>query len=193
MRTARVFAILAVLTVGEARADPTAEIRTLLPLVELQRLAIEEAGLAPRTARSWRRRVRWSGLAPTVRVRIGRGLSGYRVTAISDGNERNTVDNSESWRFEIEAAWRLDGLVFNREELRVAQEARRRAEARERLRNEVAKIYFELRRIQEAELPRFGGAQPSGEAQRNTLRLEELAARLDGLTGGAFTAQTVGK
>ncbi len=85
----------------------------------------------------------------------------------------------------VRAAWDLDKLVMSPERIRVLRESQDAARQREKLLAEVTRLYFERRRLQVDLLlkPRSDLASST----RDALRLEELTALLDALTGGAFT------
>src|SRR4051794_8022166 len=74
-------------------------------VVALQRAAVRLAGLQPERARSLLTRAPRAALLPHVRLRVGRGGSGY-VRGI-DGVEQYTSTASDDWHFEVEAAWSL--------------------------------------------------------------------------------------
>src|SRR5207248_4476502 len=92
------------------------------------------------------------------------------------------LTSSDTWRFEIEAGWQLDRLVFDRLEIGLSRESQRLALRREQIELEVAHLYFARRRLL-LEAARAGGSSPE-----LALEIEELTALLDGLTGGALTA-----
>ncbi len=146
---------------------------------ELQRTAARLAEVHPDRVRSWLRRASKAALLPSLRVTVGRGYG----ELMRDSNGEPYYLATDTWRFEVQATWQLDRLVFDRNELRVSREAQRVGARREELLTRVAQLYFERRRLQiDAEL------QPNAEgALERSLAIEELTAVLDGLTGGALT------
>src|SRR3954468_16630719 len=94
---------------------------------ELQRAAARLAEMDPERVQSWLRRIRASAVLPTVKLSVGRGLD--ELTRDSYG--RPTFTNTDPWRFEVQASWSLDRLVFDRNELRASREAQRVAGRRE--------------------------------------------------------------
>jgi hypothetical protein len=181
-------ALLALLMIiaGTAHAEPDV-LRAFAGepgVAELQRAAVRLAGLEPERSQSWTRRARVAAVLPVVRARAGRGV-GVAVTRGLDGLDRLTTADSDSWRFELEASWSLDRLIFNPEEARVGHEVQRVAARREQLLTEIARLYYARRRLQAAE--RLDpDARPEAALDR-ALAIEELTATLDGLTGGALT------
>jgi hypothetical protein len=146
---------------------------------ELQRAAARLAETHPERVQSWLRRVRASALLPTLRVSVGRGLD--ELTRDSSG--RPMLTNTDTWRYEVQASWSLDRLVFDRNELRASREAQRVASRREELLLRVTQLYFERRRLQVDALL----TPDAPNAIDRTIEIEELTAVLDGLTDGALT------
>jgi hypothetical protein len=164
---------------------PASALRAEEPTVrELQQIAAHRAEVDPERARSWLSRVRRAPLLPALRVRVGRGLAGVQLTHGLDGIDRYALTASDSWRFEIEAGWQLDRLVFDRLEIGLSRESQRLALRREQIELEVAHLYFARKRLL-LEAARAGDA-----SAELALEIEELTALLDGLTGGALTARS---
>jgi outer membrane protein TolC len=146
---------------------------------ELQCAAMQMAEVHPERARSWLHRAGTAAVLPTVRARVGRGLGELS----RDGSGEPVYTMTNDWRFEVEATWSLDRLVFDRNELRAGREAQRLAAHREELLTRVAQLYYARRRLQvDAVLqPEAPGAID------RALEIAELTAVLDGLTDGALT------
>lgn len=92
--------------------------------------------------------------------------------------------------FIARATWDLDELVMSSERIRIINESQDVAKLRDKLLDEVTRVYFERRRVQVDLL-----LQPSGDVATQTkdyLRLMELTANIDALTGGEFSRSLVG-
>ncbi len=146
---------------------------------ELQRVAARLAEVHPERVRSWLRRANKAALLPTVRVRVGRG---YGALA-RDSSDRLVLTTTDDWRFEVEAAWSLDRLVFDRNELRAGREAQWVSARREELLTRVAQLYFARRRLQ---VDAVLSPDAPGAVDR-AIEIDELTAVLDGLTDGALS------
>ena len=182
------------LLAGTAGAQTPAEILRRFShepgVAKLQRAASRLASLEPERLRSWMRRARGRR-----RCRCcGRGSAGAEAASpsltASTGFDRFSTVDSDTWRFEVEATWSLDRLVFDPEEVRVTRESQRVASRREQLLTEVAQLYYARRRLQIDQL-----LDPSARADvalDRALGIDELTAVLDGLTGGALTGGTGG-
>jgi len=118
--------------------------------------ATRAAGLAGDPARGWRRRARLSALVPSLSVRGGR-----------DDTWRDVADPTlgHSLTFGVTATWRLDHLVFEPTELRIASLDVLRQRERRRLTWYVISLYRAWRRTGN----------------------DDLAAQLDVVTDGWFS------
>lgn len=146
---------------------------------ELQRAAARLAEVQPERVRSWLARANKAALLPTLRLRVGRGSTDLT----RDTSGKLVVTNSDVWRYEAEAAWSLDRLVFDRNELRAGREAQRLAAHREELVTRVAQLYYARRRLQVDALM----APDAPGAIDRAIEIEELTAVLDGMTDGALS------
>jgi hypothetical protein len=158
-------------TATTATAEPPAPAATPLPgpaLAEVIAAAHAAAGLDRDDLTSWTRRSRLAGLVPWLSVRTGRDTR-WRDDA-SDVIRLDTV--------EVRATWRLDRLVFDKDELhaQVVDHARRRD--RRRLAARVVRAYYAWRRAAATIAITPGGA----------LRADEAIGELDALTEGWFSA-----
>ena len=156
-------------------------------VAELQAEARRHAGLAAGSTASWQRRTRAAALVPDLTVRASLSGSGSLLANGSDPETAGTTgtDERRSWYLSASANWSLDRLVSPREEIGLARESQGLATRREALLTEVARVYFQRRRLQVELLLR-----PPADATARLLaglRIEELAAILDALTGGAFS------
>jgi hypothetical protein len=161
-------------------ADPEAR---CLPLLRAR--AVERALADPARARSLLTRAGRSAWLPELRLRMERRLGrneslDVKPAASGDALGLDTVDDV---RYEVRATWDLPRLVFNPEEVAAYHQALRIAEMRRDIESLVNRLFFERRRLL---LP---AATPPGPVEQGErlLRLEELAAELDAISGGAFS------
>src|SRR5687767_13437146 len=154
--------VMVALLGATAQAAPEPSVR------ELQRAAARTAEVQPERVRAWLRRVNAAALLPSLRVRVGRGLSAIQLRGLEA-----YVPASDAWSFQIEAGWQLDRLVFDRSELGLSRESQRLSQRREALMIQVARLYFDRQRLM-------------AESPPDQLAIDELTAILDGLTGGAM-------
>jgi hypothetical protein len=140
-------------------------------------------------------RARWSAVLPEIRVRFDRRFA--RTESLDLG--RSTVDpfatpvgvdSINDLRYECRATWDLARIAFNPDEIAARTHALRMSDARRELESAVIRLYFERRRLKaEAEASDFTEVAPPGIRVdlRSDLRILEIEAELDALTGGVFT------
>ncbi len=87
----------------------------------------------------------------------------------------------------VRATWQLDELVMSSNEIRIISEAQDIVKLRDKVLEEVTRLYFERRRLQVDQLLSPGGGDLKKKVG-DQLRLAELTAELDGYTGGRFTS-----
>ncbi|MEZ4399660.1 MAG: hypothetical protein R3B06_06560 [Kofleriaceae bacterium] len=130
---------------------------------------------------SWRARARWAALLPEASMRV-RSASGWKEGSAASRSAVGPIDRDQS--VEVRLTWHLDGLVFARDEPRLAELDRATQRARMALRQEVAKAYFAWQRLR-------ARRADAVEADAAELALDEAEARalVDALTGGWLAQQ----
>ncbi len=132
-------------------------------------------------------RARHAGWLPEFRFRYNRNIDDDRNTVFPTANTPilTTQSTDLDHRFEFRATWRLDELVFNRNELAVYRELKRLVDLRVDVLKETTKLYFERRRLQVDLM--IKPPKTLITRIRRMLRLQELTADLDAFTGGFFS------
>lgn len=98
----------------------------------------------------------------------------------------NDADQGQYQEYKVKLVWDLDKLIMSSERIRVINEAQDVVKLRDNVLSEVTRLYFERRRLQVSQLL---APEPDTLARvRQQLRLMELTANIDALTGGAFSA-----
>jgi hypothetical protein len=170
--------------VRAAAADP--------PVDALRAAASALALTEPDRARSLVVRARLAGWLPELRGGLYRRFA--RAESVDLGSTAATplvpvgIDSDNDVRYELRATWDLARLVFNPDEIGAHFQALRTADARREIESLVIRLYFDRRRLK-AELA-AADATATGmplSGVRMELRVEEIEAELDALTGGAFT------
>jgi hypothetical protein len=174
------YALLVVLlnVIGDGAKSARAENigAALREVAALQEAAVRRASLEPARMSSLLRRSRSAALLPKVRLRFTRGLYDYFEGIDSVSQSYST--SKDVWRFDVEANWSLDRLIFDRDELAASGEAAALSRRREELTSRVAELYFARKRelLLATEAP-----GPEGETHR--LEAAKFEAILEGLTG----------
>ncbi len=145
--------------------------------------ALRYAGLGGRPEASMRRRARLSAALPTLTLRASRATD----WAEADEGARVVGDVEQQLVLEARATWRLDRLMFDSSELRIASLGQQRARSRAAVAAQTTSLFYRRRAAQVDEL--WDPAATSEDAVRRELALEELTAQLDALTGGWWADQ----
>lgn len=98
----------------------------------------------------------------------------------------DTVTGENDDTYQVSLRWRLDKLVMSSEQIRVISESQDVVKLRDKVLDEVTRLYFDRRRLQVDLL-----LNPAGDLKKqleDELRLQEMTANLDALTGGSFSA-----
>lgn len=145
--------------------------------------ALRYAGLSRGGEASLRRRARLAAALPTLTLRATRKTEWDETEA----DARVVGDVGQELVLEARATWRLDRLVFDGGELRIASLAQQRARARASVASQTTALYYQRREAQLDAL--WHPPETLEEAARRDLVLEELTAQLDALTGGWWGSQ----
>jgi len=153
---------------------------------EVQEAALRYAEVHPEVLASWRSRSRVAALGPQIRGEY-RYMGDANDRLKTGGADPDTLqqDIGLEHRGLARAQWDLDRLIFNADELRVSGEISDLVRLRESVLDQTTRLYYERRRLQ-VDLDLTPPRDLAGRV-RKELRLQELAADLDAMTGGFFT------
>ena len=148
----------------------------------VQRWTVSESDSAPARGLQLLRDARARGALPLLRLR---GRYDDRSNRKWDGVEQPTArDHDADWGLDVWLEWDLAELASGSDQLRAQREARALTELRQAVVSHATVVFFDRRRVlTEAALDLDSTAER--EAERR-LRLQELDATLDGLTGGRW-------
>jgi competence ComEA-like helix-hairpin-helix protein len=153
---------------------------------EIQQAAVDYARAHPDRIDSWRARAANRAFAPQFETRVTKDWDKTNRKLSVPGDPVQNADYTyDNWQLMVRGVWDLDRAVFDPEETSVAREGIRLQRYRDDVLNEVTRRYFERRRLQlELDL-----APPTEMADRvrKELRMQELTADIDALTGGYFS------
>ncbi len=124
---------------------------------------------------------------------FGQGFEYFTADGISptlpDEDPFAVVDDADQGQiqeYKVRLVWELDKLIMSSERIRVINEAQDIVKLRDKVLAEVTRLYFERRRLQ---VERLLAPKADMLARvKDELRLMELTANLDALTGGAFSS-----
>jgi hypothetical protein len=165
-------------------------------VAEVQRAALKFFKVHPEIVASYRSGAAWKALMPDVEFTFNneygnndRKLSDLIYLQMEQSNpafpqkELETVKRG-TISFGVRAHWQLDRLIFNAETLDVSS----LVGVQEGLLREITSLYFTRRRLMT--MMKLSPPQDPNEEITEQLRLEEITANLDALTGGYFTKET---
>lgn len=173
-------------------AEVMAEFAGEPTIAEVQQMAMQYTTTHPDMVRSWLSASRSTFLLPQLDVKYRKELDlnedfTYEQEESGDLTQNLTsgdVDNDDT--YEIKLSWDLQKLIMSSERIRVISEAQDVAKLRDKVLEDVTRLYFDRRRHQvEVLLNPPGSLDAQIEAE---LRSQELTATLDAFTGGAFSA-----
>lgn len=142
--------------------------------------ALAESSLDPARASDAIDRARFSALLPQLRIGVRRGLGWDWAARQTTSSDTSSLASGEDLSLIGTAIFRLDRLLAPSEETGLLRERRALEESRTALSAQVIAIYFERRRLAvEALLTGTTDLEAH-------MRIEELGALLDVLTGGRF-------
>ena len=161
------------------------------PPIEALRAAATALVLAePGRARSLVERARFAGWLPELRIMVDRRFARTESVDLgtpSDGAALAPVgiDSNNDVRYQARATWDLSKIVFNSDEIGAQFQALRTADTRREIESLVIRLYFERRRLKAESTTADDLDMLPG--SRRELRIAEIEAELDALTGGLFT------
>lgn len=140
----------------------------------------------------WMRASRQAYLLPKVNLQYEKEFDytdTYDYVLADDGDlesQLDKVDAGDDDKYVVKLEWRLDKLVMSSERIRVINEAQDIVKLRDKVLDEITRLYFDRRRLQ---VDRLLNPPSDLKAQiESELRYQELTANLDAFTGGAFSA-----
>ena len=188
--------IIATMTPWSASAAPSAEVRRVLDnfrsepsIREVQKRAASYAAAHPAEVDSWRQRARKAYWLPELRVSLGRDQKSdiNQTTTSGTGDPRATTGTDDHVEMDVRIRWELNKLVYAPTEVQLRRETVAASRQRDTLVAEVTKLYFERRR---AQVRLLLDEHLDVEARvKQELKVAELTAYLDGLTGGWFSSK----
>jgi hypothetical protein len=193
-----VVVLLPIANIGAPRAKTYASADAVLsefgnePTIgEVQSMAMIYSKTNPERIEGWLSSVRKAYALPKVNVQYEKELDGstrYDYLADEAGaspvRDYEQIENDDKVVVKLE--WRLDKLVMSSEQIRVLNESQKAVKVREQVMDEVTRLYFDRRRLQVEGL--LNPASSLNDEIEYVLRLQEMSANLDALTGGAFSA-----
>lgn len=142
---------------------------------QVQKMAIDYAEVSNQKIRDWRRKAAVKAMLPKLSF-------GYNSNVYGSYNGAFAVGPND---WDVSVSWDLADLVYNDAQTSIDTRSKLMVELRNDILSEVTRLYFERRKLQ----IELYAAKDMGEkaAMDKNLRILELTALLDRLTGGAFS------
>lgn len=157
---------------------------------QVQARAIMYAEVHPDKIRQWRRQAALQALLPTFSFGFDRDEDTYVTSSGSTTNpafDRIIRAEDPSQSMDLSLNWDLGDLIWNDDQTSIDVRSKLMVQLRDDVISDVTRTFFERRRVQ-VELLTEPPNDPKIQLD-NELRLQELTALLDGLTGGWFSEQ----
>jgi hypothetical protein len=165
-------------------------------VLRVQAMAMSYSNTNPELVQGWLAASKVAFALPAVTLSYDKDFDNYDTwnyldldgdgEVTSEEYQLNTSRADDDDSFGVRLAWRLDKIVMSSERIRVINEAQDIVKLRDKVLDEVTRVYFDRRRLQVEQL-----LNPPSDLKtqiKNELRLQELTANIDALTGGKFSA-----
>ena len=162
-------------------------------IADVQKAAIKYAEVEPDKIIKWRKQAAKKAIMPQVSAGVGRNVTdlwhweGGSTTKPDDDVLRRGNDAIE---WDVSLSWDLSELIWNNDQTSIDTRSRLMVQLRDDILDEVTKTYFERLRVK-IELNNLAIEDKKRRIEKE-LRLQELTASLDALTGGYFTQNIKG-
>jgi hypothetical protein len=150
----------------------------------------EYARTSPEMVRAWSRASQQFAVLPRLQVEYYlREDWNQDFNYVTVGQDLQTtptsIDEGQDYRILVRSQWDLSELVMSSDRIRVINETQDAVKLRDKLLSQVTRLYFDRRRHQ---VEMLLNPRPTLDGQvEDQLRLLELTAGLDALTGGSFS------
>lgn len=157
---------------------------------KVQKIAIEYAEVNPEKIMRWRKQAAAKACLPKVSAGINRDTGD--LWHWESGSTTKTGDDvltrgRDTLGWSVTLSWDLGEIIWNDAQTSIDARSRLSAQLRDEILDEVNKLYFERLRVK-MDLDRLSIEDRKARFEKE-LRLKELAAYLDALTGGYFSTQ----
>ena len=153
---------------------------------DVQEAAIKYAEVHPDKIKAWRESANKKALLPNVSVGLDRYVIDYWHW--DSGTSPDTLQKGkDAVGWDVTMTWDMGELIWNNDQTSIDTRSKLMVELRDDIMNEVTRTYFERRRLQIEMLT--SPPQDLKISLEKELRLQELTADIDALTGGYFSGQ----
>jgi len=158
-------------------------------IAEVREAAIVYAEVHPDKILKWRRAAAASAWLPDLKVEYSKGKdwqsSTYFYSTSSQKYKDDDITKGKDDGWSISANWELGELVWNSDQTSIDSRSRLVVQLRDDVLAEVTRLYFERRRLMVSIL--MSPPDKAADKIEQELRLQELTAGLDAMTGSYFS------
>lgn len=164
------------------------------PIEEVREAAIRYAEVQPEKIERWRKAASLRAWLPDLRFSYDRNRdwqsSTYFYSTTTQKFKDDDITDGKDWAWSVSLTWELGDLIWNDAQTSIDTRSRLMAQLRDDVLSEVTRLYYERRRLQiEMALSGEGGGAQEIEDE---LRLQELTANIDALTG-SYLSRRLGR
>lgn len=169
-----------------AGASPLDQFASEPSVREVQEAAMRYALVSDNVLNGYQSSAKWTKLLPRTRVRYREDVDDDTNVSVNEVGERDLdLDDNHNTNYEMQLEWRFDEMLMGPTRIQAIRETSRLVQLRDDILDEATKVYFDRRRVQ-VDLAMNPPSDAKGRAAKD-LRMEELTANLDALTGGWFS------
>lgn len=157
---------------------------------EVQQAAIEYAEVEPEKIIRWRKQAEKKAFFPKVSAGINRDASDlwhWESGSTTKTGDDVLVRGRDTVGWDITLTWDLGEIIWNADQTSIDARSRLMVELRDDILDEVTKLYFERLRVK-SQIDELS-LEERKKITEKKLRLDELTASLDALTGGYFSSK----
>jgi len=159
-------------------------------IASVQRVAIKYAEVGPQKIARWRKQAAKRAWFPRLSANVGRNVTD--LWHWESGSSTKSADDllmkgNDTIEWDVGLSWDLGDIIWSEAQTAIDVRSRLTVQLRDDILDEVNKTYFERIRVK-MELDNLSIEDRRKRCEKE-LRLRELTASLDGLTGGYFSQQ----
>lgn len=149
---------------------------------DILKVAIRYAEVHPEKIEGWRKAASRRGWLPDLRVGYDQDRDWQSSYYYYSGTYRgDDITREKDWGWSVSLTWELGDIIWNDDQTSIDTRSRLMVQLRDDVLREVTRLYFERRRLQVEML--LSPPQKIKNRAENELRLQELTADIDALTG----------
>ncbi|MBI4826287.1 MAG: hypothetical protein HY807_07680 [Nitrospirae bacterium] len=162
---------------------------------EVQKAAIQYAGVNPDKITEWSSAAAKKAWLPDLKIDYGTGQnwqsSTYFYSTSTEKYKDDDVTDGKDDGWSISMTWELGDLIWNNDQTSIDTRSRLMTQLRDDVLNDVTRLYYERRRLQ-IEILLYPPALVWEKMEKN-LRLEELTANINAMTGYSLSKKLLNK